>query len=150
MTGKFPPEIKAKAEVLYVLERKEEAEVCQILNISPATFKRWKGRGRWSEKRGMEVLEAPYMVKRLHAQISGVLKRAEDEGRTLTASEMDGIYKIRKMIDTLDKNAIFASHAIRTIDMFNAYLAIHAADLRDVLAIHLLAFINQLTEEYTR
>ena len=148
--GKFPPEIKAKAEILYVLERKEEGEVCTILSISPATFRRWKAQGKWSEKRGMEVLESPYMVKRLHAQISAVLKKAEDDGRTLTASEMDGIYKVRKLIEALDKNAIFASHAIRTIDMFNAYLAIHAPNLRDGLTVHLLEFINQLTQDYTR
>lgn len=150
MGSQHTPETKASAEMLYVIERKAREAVCELLGISRTTFDRWKKAGAWDEKRGLEVLSIPYLVRALRLDMQRTTDAAAKEGRPLTAGERDGLYKNHLMIEKLDKGALFASHGIQIMDLFAAYLAQHAPELRQAAIPHIVGFTEKLTRDHVK
>lgn len=143
-----PPETRASAEFLYVIERKDKSQVCELLGISGSTFDRWKKDGKWDDKRALEVLSVPLTVRMMQRDIERTYRKADEEDRPLTSGERDGVYKTIKQIQALDKGALFASHTIQAMDLFGAFLAEAAPDLKEQLTPLMVEFVQKVTVNY--
>lgn len=146
----YPPEVRASAELLFVIERRTPDAVCELTGISRSTFDRWRKEGKWDEKRGLEVIAVPYLVRELLKDMQRTVQQARDEDRPLTAGERDGLYKTQKMIQQLDKGALFASHALQALDLFRAFLQDAAPDLYDDVVPHLGTFAERVARNYAQ
>lgn len=144
----YPPEIRYTAEMLYVIERRTKPQVVEMTGISASTFDRWRRDGNWDEKRGLEVISIPYLVKEMKEDIARTYARARREDRPLTPGERDGVHKTVLNMQKLDKGALFASHGIQIMDLFSAFLAEQADELRESLVPFMVEFTQKLAKQY--
>ena len=124
-----PPETVAAAEMLYVVERRSQADVQEKVGISASTFRRWKDKYRWDERRRDAIVSIPNLVADMKADIARTYAQAKKEERPLTAAERDGVNKTVGQMLKLDKGALFHTHGILVMDLFSAYLKEHAPQL---------------------
>lgn len=141
-----PPETRAAAELLYVIERRSSDEVCERLGIHETTLRRWRAKYGWDDRRAEAVVSIPQIVREMKDDIARTYALARKEERPLTPGERDGVFKTVTKMQQLDKGALFAQHGIQVMDLLSAYLAEHAPDLRSALVPHIVAFTARLAQ----
>lgn len=129
MASPHSKEVIAAAELMYIIERRTRAEVMESIGISSSTFNRWRRKYGWDDKRADLVVSIPEIVAHMKADILRTYKLAEADERPLTTSERDGVTKTMKQMQSLDKNALFTTHAIHTLDLFATYAKEHAPEV---------------------
>lgn len=142
--AQHPPETKAAAEMLYVIERKSRQDVVERTGVSGSTFDRWRRKGRWDERRADQIISIPQLVEDMKADIRRTYDLGKKEERPLTSGERDGIFKTISKMQQLDKGSLFAQHGIQVMDLFSAYLKEKAPALQPPLVPHMVAFANRL------
>jgi transposase-like protein len=139
-----PPETVAAAEMLYVIERRSQKEVQDRLGVSSSTFRRWKDKYRWDDKRAESIITIPELVRDMKADVKRTYDKAREEDRPLTSGERDGVFKTISKMQQLDKGALFTQHGIQVMDLFSAYLKEHAPQLQPPLVEHIVQFTRRL------
>ncbi|MEL7168190.1 MAG: hypothetical protein AAGN64_02445 [Bacteroidota bacterium] len=148
MASPYGPDVRAAAELMYVIERQPKSAIISSLGMHKSTLNTWIKDGKWDEKRALEILSIPYLVREMMADIKRTYELARSEDRPLTPGERDGVQKTVKSINSLDKGALFASHAIAVMGMFQEFLAGAAPELREQLVPYVVEFTQKVASQY--
>lgn len=145
MAQKTDPSVIKRAELLYVIERRPRSEVMEMTGMPSSTFNRYRKKYKWDERRTDTIVSIPEIVTHMKADILRTYKLAETENRPLTTSERDGVTKTMKQMQSLDKNALFTTHAIHTLDLFSNWVKEYAPDLMtEEMADAIVSFSRKL------
>lgn len=147
MPASYPDAVRFRCEMLYCLERKDLKEIAAITDPSESTLRRWKDEHGWEEKVKKRTLSGPMLAQQVMEQINMIIQQANDEGRMLNTKETDRVAKLQKIASRHDKEARFVSHAIETMDRFNAWLAEQYPDLRERVTTPIMEFTTHLAEQ---
>jgi hypothetical protein len=145
MAQKTDPSVIKRAELLYVIERRPRSEVMEMTGMASSTFNRYRKKHKWDERRSDTIVSIPEIVAHMKADVLRTYKLAESEERPLTTSERDGVTKTMKQMQSLDKNALFTTHAIHTLDLFSNWVKEYAPELMtDEFADALVMFSRKI------
>ena len=147
MPAQYPDAVRFRCEMLYCLERKTLKEIAAITEPSESTLRRWKEEHGWEEKVKKRALSGPMLAQSVMEQINTIIQEANNQGRMLTPKETDQVAKLQKIASRHDKEARFTSHAIETMDRFNAWLAEEYPDLREQATTPIMEFTTHLADQ---
>jgi hypothetical protein len=109
------------ARTLYLLSEKTQKEICLVVGWTEKTFIEQKRKGKWDELKDNRSLTKQQIVTILHSQTLKIIEVAKDEGRVLTAKEIDSIAKLASSIDKLEKKATIETY-IEVFEEYNKWL----------------------------
>ena len=147
MPAQYPDAVRFRCEMLYCLERKTLKEIDAITEPSLSTLRRWKEEYNWDDKVKKRALSGPMLAQAVMEQINTIIQNANEEGRMLNPKETDQVAKLQKIASRHDKEARFTSHAIETMDPFNARLAENYPDLREQVTTPIMEFTTHLADQ---
>lgn len=139
-------EVRAQAELLYILQRKTPAEIATLLGVSAASVRRWREDEGWDSKVVARAMSGPLLAQECLQQINLLIEAAKQERRALTPEEVNRISQLQKVADRNDGTARFKAHAIDTMDRFLAFASEHAPDLHAHLVPVGMAFIRRVVD----
>lgn len=111
------------ARTLYLMTEKTQKEISEVVGWSEKTFTEQKQKGKWNELRDTKSLTKQQIISMLHTQTLKLVEAAKDEGRLLTAKEVDSIAKLAASIDKLEKKVTLETY-IEVFEEYNKWLMV--------------------------
>ncbi|HRH66230.1 MAG TPA: hypothetical protein PLU53_08035 [Bacteroidia bacterium] len=111
------------ARTLYLMTEKTQKEISEVVGWSEKTFTEQKQKGKWNELRDTKSLTKQQIISMLHTQTLKLVEAAKDEGRLLTAKEVDSIAKLAASIDKLEKKVTIETY-IEVFEEYNKWLMV--------------------------
>jgi len=136
----YDKKFKAQAKNLYVFKNMSFEDIAKTLKVHVNTLRKWSQEDNWDSM--IDLKNANSMQIEVHAieQIAMILMRVNEEARILTPGEVDTIAKLRKLIETTNAEAAFASNAIEATSLFMDFLREKAP--------HLLSEVSEFAVEF--
>lgn len=150
MPKTYDKKIRNEAKRLYVFNSVSLEDIARTLKIHLNTLKSWAKVEGWD---GLVSLKnANSMQIELHAieQIGKILQIANEEVRILTTGEVDTIAKLRKLIETTNADAAFASNAIEAMSLFTDFLHDKAPQIVADVSEFVVEFASQIASRHVR
>lgn len=104
---------RAIALELYITTDKTQKEICDILNITEATFTRWKQEGDWELAKQAQTITAQNIITNLY-------QKAYEESMKDTI-DADKMIKIANSIEKLSNKKVTISQIINVFQDFTTY-----------------------------
>lgn len=111
------------ARTLYLMTEKTQKEISEVVGWSEKTFTEQKQKGKWNELRDTKSLTKQQIISMLHTQTLKLVEASKDEGRLLTAKEVDSIAKLTASIDKLEKKVTLETY-IEVFEEYNKWLMV--------------------------
>lgn len=142
----YDQEVRGECELLYCVHGKDIPQIAEKTGVSESTLRRWRAKQSWDEKVVARVISGPMIAQQLKQQVYKIVQQANNDGRLIDSKEADRISKMRKMINDLDGDAVFVSHAMEAMDQFNSWLDEEAPELRQKIAPLMMEFTRELVK----
>lgn len=99
-------------------------ETARTLGVHPNTVSKWirDNDREWEKLRDLRGASTLSIEMHALAQINKTYIMAEEQGRSLTAAEVDMIAKQRKLIETMNRDMAAASNGIEAVARFVEHL----------------------------
>lgn len=150
MPKKVDPAIKAQAKNMFVMQGETYGNIGKHLGVHHSTVAKWAKTEDWEGLRSLKNASSLSIELQAVKQINMIFHRAEKEDRPLNSGEMDGIAKLRKMIESLNRDMGFVTNGIEAIGLFLNYLKMEDADLFSQISEHAVGFTSEFAKQYTR
>jgi len=147
MPKTYESHIKEQAKTYLVMLNMKPEEISAILAPSATTIHRWADDEGWY--RLQELRNGSTLKLGLEAvnQINLIMMQAREDGRTMTAKEVDQCAKLRKLMEGLNRELGYVSNAIEVMGSFMEYVREKDEELFKVLTEHSMQFTNKLYRE---
>lgn len=114
--------IKQQAWTYYVMLGMSFEEISALIEPSARTIKGWAEEADWDKQRVVRTSSPNRIALDAAWMVGMIYKKAREENRILTASEIDQVSKHNKLIERLDKNFAFVSSVIEGQGMFMQFV----------------------------
>lgn len=147
MPKTYESHIKEQAKTFLVMLNMKPEEISAILEPSATTIHRWAEEEDWY--RLQELRNGSTLKLGLEAinQINMIMAKAREDGRTMTAKEVDQCAKLRKLMEGLNRELGYVSNAIETMGKFMEYVREKDEEIFKQLTELSMDFTNKLYKE---
>lgn len=152
MPKAIDPALKSQAQYLFVMQGLSYKQIAKQLGIHDSTVSRWANENdkEWQTLRALK--SSATLSVEMHAvqQMDMIYKKAQTENRILTPAEIDMTSKLRKQIETLNKDLGFVTNGIEVIGQFMEYVRKADYEVFDKLKTIAVEFTQELAKNYRR
>ena len=144
---KYPNHVKEQAKTYIVMLNMTPEEISEILEPSANTIDRWAKDEGWY--RLQELRNGSTLKVGLEAlwQINLIMKEARDEGRAMSAKEVDQCAKLRKLMEGLNRELGYLSNAIEAIGRFMEFVRERDEEKFKMLTELSMEFTNKMYKD---
>lgn len=144
------PAIKSQAQYMFVMRGMYYNEIAQSLGVHPSSVSRWAEEGGWEDLRALKNSSSINVELNAVKHLDMIFQSANREARPLTAKEVDMTSKLRKLIDSLNKDLSFITNGIEAIGQFMNFIREKDPEAFKALAEHSVEFTQDFASKYTR
>ena len=118
------PALKSQAQYMYVMQGLSYKEIGEQIGVHETTVSRWANENdaEWKTLRSLKNSSVLTVEMQAINQMNLIYKKAESEDRVLTAAEIDMTSKLRKQIETLNKDLSYVTNGIEAVRQFMDFL----------------------------
>lgn len=143
----YATHIKEQAKTYLVMLNMKPEEISAILEPSATTISRWADDEGWYRLQELRNGSTLKLGLEAISQINLIMMAAREDGRTMTAKEVDQCAKLRKLMEGLNRELGYVSNAIEVMGKFMEYVRERDEELFRKLTEHSMEFTNRLYKE---
>lgn len=127
---------KALAYDLFMNTDKTQNEICDIIDIAPKTFTRWKQDGMWEELKGATTITAQSIITNIYKKMHDMTS----EGGNFNA---DALAKLARVIEVISDKKYTISQMFNVFKAFTNWLFPKDPDAAKMLNKHMKEFVDE-------
>lgn len=139
--------IKSAAEELYIHQKKTAQEICNILQISMSTIRRWIKKYGWEDRKKRVEQSSWSAALSLQEVIPKLIQKLDNDA---SASNVDALLKAIKSLKAIEKNTDIVGHALQIFRDFSIFLKETNKPAAEVLLDVVDPFIQYLIFKYEK
>ena len=121
-------------------------QVAQIIKVTPAKVGQWAKEDEWELQRTSRQATAEKIISNYYIMIANKQKEVLDEGRFLTAAEMDALHKMSDSIEKLKKKMNIGTY-YNVLKEFTESISTSNLEAAKILAPLILEFMKDKVKQ---